>query len=134
MSDRMSKNDRSHTMSRMLSKGNLSTELKLADLMKDHQIKGWRRQATELPGQPDFIFERRKVALFIDGCFWHGCPRCKLWPKSNVEYWTKKILGNRERDKLVKKDLERSGWTVMRFWEHQLDNYSWVVKKIKRII
>jgi DNA mismatch endonuclease (patch repair protein) len=83
-----------------------------------------------MPGRPDFVFKKQSLALFIDGCFWHGCLKCNLRPKTNIKYWAKKIQRNRNRDKIVKKQLEQEGWTVIRIWEHQLDNFYWLVRKI----
>ncbi|PIW79582.1 MAG: very short patch repair endonuclease, partial [Parcubacteria group bacterium CG_4_8_14_3_um_filter_48_16] len=80
---------------------------------------------------PDFIFQKEKVAIFIDGCFWHGCPRCKTQPKTNAEYWKLKIANNQKRDKEVKKQLIRDGWKVFRFWEHEIKkNPNRVMNKI----
>ncbi len=87
-----------------------------------------------MPGRPDFVFPKKRLALFIDGCFWHGCPKCKLIPKTNIEYWAKKIRGNRERDKTIKKQLEQKRWTVIRIWEHQLENSQWTVRKIRKAL
>lgn len=129
----MSKESRSFTMSRIRSKGNASTEMKMVELLRKNQITGWRRQFN-LPGRPDFVFPKKRLALFIDGCFWHGCPKCKLIPKTNIEYWAKKIRGNRERDKTIKKQLEQKRWTVIRIWEHQLENSQWTVRKIRKAL
>lgn len=70
-------------------------------------------------GKPDFVWPKRKVALFIDGCFWHGCPRCmqRLQSKSNVDFWQAKVIGNRRRDVRVSRKLRRNGWKVLRVWE-----------------
>lgn len=82
-------------------------------------ISGWRMHAKEVAGKPDFAFSREKVAVFIDGCFWHGC-RCKTIPESNREFWLTKIVNNRQRDKKVSRLLKKGGWTVLRFWEHEM--------------
>jgi len=71
-------------------------------------------------GKPDFGNKSRKIALFFDGCFWHACPEHFKMPKSNVEFWAKKMAANRRRDKKVTATLRRRGWTVMRIWEHEL--------------
>lgn len=67
----------------------------------------------------DLVFRRERVAVFVDGCFWHGCPMHKKVPATNVEYWTKKMARNRQRDSRIDEDLRRAGWTVIRIWEHE---------------
>lgn len=74
------------------------------------------------PGQrrrPDIVFPRAKVAVFSDGCFWHGCPEHATWPKANAEFWREKIESNQRRDRDTDRVLERAGWTVVRVWEHE---------------
>jgi DNA mismatch endonuclease (patch repair protein) len=85
----------------------------------------WRRGlryrlAAKLPGKPDITFGRSKVAIFVDGCFWHGCPQHSVRPKTNAEFWRKKIAQNRLRDAQVTAMLRNSGWRVVRIWEHQI--------------
>ena len=73
-----------------------------------------------LPGKPDFVFQRARVAVFVDSCFWHGCRwHCRM-PNSNVEYWNAKINGNKKRDREVTREYRRTAWTVFRIWEHSL--------------
>jgi len=129
----MSSIDRSFTMSRIKSSGNVSTELAMIAIMHQSGIKGWRRNQ-RVYGKPDFVFWKQRIALFIDGCFWHGCPKCKLTPKSNTEYWGTKISHNRRRDRDVTKELQSKGWQVIRFWEHSLLRPRWVSKKLQSII
>lgn len=74
------------------------------------------RVHAKLPGRPDIVFHGRKVAVFCDGCFWHGCPKCGLVPKKNRPYWVEKIRRNQARDRLVAEQLGRDGWKVLRFW------------------
>jgi DNA mismatch endonuclease (patch repair protein) len=107
---------RSLTMRAVRSANNKSTELKLIDYFKKNKIIGWRRNY-KLPGKPDFVFPRRKIALFADGCFWHGHNCRGLNPKTNKEYWDKKISRNKNRDKEVNKLLRSKGWEVIRVWE-----------------
>jgi len=106
-------------MAAIRSSGNQDTELKLVALFKIHGITGWRRKQRVF-GKPDFIFRKQKVAVFVDGCFWHGCPRCYRRPKSNRKFWDAKITRNRIRDRRVKSVLRNEGWQVLRFWEHDL--------------
>lgn len=80
------------------------------------------RVAFKVPGLPrrtiDVAFPRKKVALFIDGCFWHGCPQHGVQPKNNADWWHAKLQGNAERDRSTDDHLQRNGWTVIRIWEH----------------
>lgn len=117
--DTLSKKDRSKLMSLVKSGNNKSTELKLARALRDNDIVGWRRRQS-LIGTPDFVFKELKVAVFVDGCFWHGCPKCRRLPKSNVVFWKNKIQRNLERDKIVSSTLKRQGWKVIRIWECDL--------------
>ncbi len=91
------------------------------------------RYGVALPGHPDMIFPRRRVALFVDGCFWHGCPECSGVPYQSGEFWAKKIIGNRERDLKVTRDLEALGWTVLRIPEHCLRTKSRFQDTISKI-
>lgn len=69
--------------------------------------------------RPDIAFTRRRVAVFVDGCFWHGCPEHGSWPKSNAEFWREKIEGNARRDREQDEALREAGWDVIRVWEHE---------------
>ena len=119
MPDIFSKRKRSAVMSLIRSRGNAATELRLIALMRAHRITGWRR-GSALPGRPDFVFLKLKLAVFVDGCFWHGCPIHGTQPKSNAAFWRKKISANRTRDRLVTRTLRAQGWRVLRIWEHEL--------------
>ena len=79
------------------------------------------RISAKLPGKPDLTFQSAKVVVFVDGCYWHSCPKHFVMPRSNVKFWKEKIARNIARDKLVTKQLRRSGWLVIRFWEHDID-------------
>lgn len=117
MSDNMTVAQRSRTMSRIRSSGNMTTEVRFATLLRAARLSGWRRKVA-LPGRPDFVFSAARVAVFVDGCFWHGCPRCSLGAKSNQKYWRTKIAGNIARDRRITAQLRVSGWKVVRVWEH----------------
>lgn len=118
MSDSVDKNKRSEVMRAVKSKGNKSTELKLINLFKENGIKGWRR-GYPVKGHPDFVFLNKRIAVFVDGCLWHG-HSCRHWPKSNAEFWRNKIEGNMRHDQQVNKIFESRGWTVLRIWECEL--------------
>jgi DNA mismatch endonuclease, patch repair protein len=73
-----------------------------------------------LPGRPDIVFPRRHLAVFVDGCFWHSCPRHRVWPKTRAGFWRSKLQANQRRDLQVTRRLRASGWRVVRIWEHEL--------------
>lgn len=106
-------------MARIKGRGNEATEQKLARLFRRAPITGWRRHLP-LPGKPDFAFPKQKVAVFVDGCFWHGCPRCYTRPKTNRKFWDKKRADNMARDHRVTRQLRQRGWRVIRIWQHSL--------------
>jgi DNA mismatch endonuclease (patch repair protein) len=110
---------RSEIMSAVRSSGNRATEIVLVKLMRKYRITGWRRRV-RLPGNPDFVFPKLKTAMFVDGCFWHGCCKHCRMPKGNSDYWLPKIAGNKSRDAVVTRTLRRAGWRVIRVWEHEL--------------
>ena len=115
----MTREQRSRNMSAIRSQGNLTTEKRLASALRRHRITGWRRQLP-LPGKPDFVFPKERVAVFVDGCFWHGCPKCHRLPDDNRSYWEEKVQKNRARDRRVARELRGCGWRVIRLWEHSL--------------
>ncbi|MFA5862744.1 MAG: very short patch repair endonuclease [Candidatus Thermoplasmatota archaeon] len=110
---------RSRIMASVRSKNNGTTERKLRAALAGRGLRGWRTCARDLPGSPDFVFPRERVAVFVDGCFWHGCTDKRL-PKTRREFWRAKIARNEERDTHVTAALEAEGWRVLRIWEHEL--------------
>ena len=83
--------------------------------------RGWRyRLNTDILGKPDIVFRNYKILIFVDGCFWHKCPKCYKPPKSNTDYWLKKLQRNVERDIKYNRELREKGWNVLRFWEHEI--------------
>lgn len=120
MADWLSREQRSRNMSRIRSSGNKSTELAFVKIIRAAGISGWRRNI-QLPGKPDFVFRSHHLAVFIDGCFWHGCPRCYRLPKDNRRYWQTKVMSNRRRDRRASRLLRSREWRVLRFWEHLLE-------------
>jgi len=131
MTDVLTREQRTFNMSKIRGK-NTGPEVKLRKLLWSHGIRGYRIHYN-LPGKPDIVFTKKKIAIFIDGCFWHKCPVCFQEPETRKEFWMRKIYSNVERDKKVNEQLKVDGWTVMRFWEHDIrkkpDN---VIKKIKK--
>jgi DNA mismatch endonuclease (patch repair protein) len=117
--DKVSPLVRSQMMSRIRGRENKETELALAKLFRSYRISGWRRNHA-IFGKPDFIFPKFRVVVFVDGCFWHGCPTHGTKPKSNRSYWLNKLSSNIKRDRLVTRTLRKSGWRVIRIWQHEL--------------
>jgi DNA mismatch endonuclease (patch repair protein) len=122
---------RSKNMQAIRAKGNKSTELKMVKLFRENKITGWRRHLP-LPGKPDFTFRKEKLALFVDGCFWHRCPKCYREPKTNAEFWRNKIKTNVKRDRRVTKELRKAGWSVYRIWECQLKKSNRSLARIQK--
>lgn len=120
-------------MSRIRGKGNRDTELALLALLRAHKLTGWRRHLP-LPGKPDFAFRKHKLAVFVDGCFWHCCPQCSNKPANNREFWAKKLAQNVSRDARVNAELEARGWRVLRIWEHELKDAASVVSRVRKAL
>ena len=122
-------------MSRVRGSGNRATEIRAINLFRNHGITGWRRNS-RLPGKPDLIFTRQRLALFVDGCFWHSCPVHAVMPASNREFWMRKLSGNQARDRAVAKLLRSKGWHVLRIWQHELTdkNASRTIRRVKRAL
>jgi DNA mismatch endonuclease (patch repair protein) len=113
---------RSEIMRAVKSKGNSTTEIRLRFALVRAGVKGWEMHPRGFPGKPDFIFRRARVAVFVDGCFWHGCRRCGHIPRSNSSFWAAKIDSNRKRDRVSTRLLRYQCFIVMRFWEHEIKN------------
>ena len=133
MTDVLSHDQRRYNMSRIQAK-NTGPEVKLRKLLYAEGIRGYRIHY-DLPGKPDIVFTKKKIAIFIDGCFWHKCPACFQEPETRKEFWTKKIQSNVDRDKKVNELLKDDGWTILRFWEHDVrKNPDAIVKQISEMI
>lgn len=117
-------------MANIRSERNRTTEMRLIAMLRMHEVKGWRRKQ-RLPGRPDFVFRRERVAVFIDGCFWHSCPTHAREPLQNASYWISKRARNLRRDRQVGRLLSRGGWRVIRIWEHALRNEKRVVNRLR---
>ena len=135
MPDVFTKAKRSEVMSRIRGRGNKDTELALAKLFRAHRITGWRRNQRFF-GKPDFIFSKLKLAVFVDGCFWHGCPKHGTQPKGNRSFWKKKFARNKARDRIVNRTLRQRGWRVLRIWQHELarKNEPRLLQRIQRAL
>lgn len=147
MPDVFTRAKRSDVMSRIRSRGNERTELALVRVFRAHGITGWRRHrmirsadfqigprrigvrhskggvsgdGAAFRVRPDFVFPKSRVAVFVDGCFWHGCPQHATKPRNNAAFWRKKFAANTRRDQLVTRTLRKDGWRVLRIWEHEL--------------
>ena len=119
MADTYDPEKRSAIMRAIRSRGNRSTEMRLVAIFREVGVTGWRRHL-RMAGRPDFVFYRSRLAVFVDGDFWHGNPARFTPPKSNTEFWTTKIAYNRRRDRRNTRELRRKGWTVIRVWESDL--------------
>lgn len=119
MSDIFDSEKRSAIMSKVRSKGNKSTELRLIKYFKENNIHGWRR-GYKVKGHPDFVFLKYKIAIFVDGCFWHGHDCRNTRPSDNAEFWQNKRERNMLHDREITALFEARGWTVIRIWECEL--------------
>src|SRR5664280_2285135 len=119
MPDVFETSKRSEVMSKIRATGNRSTELALIEIMRVNGIKDWRRHQ-DIPGRPDFVFRSSKIAVFVDGCFWHCCPKHCQMPQTNRKFWAEKLAANKKRDREVNRELRSRGWSVVRIWEHEL--------------
>jgi len=135
MSDVFSAKKRSYVMSRIRGRGNRDTELRMIKIFRATQITGWRR-GSMLFGRPDFVFPNIRVAVFVDGCFWHCCrePGHSKLPRNNAAFWQQKLQSNVKRDRLVTRTLRKEGWAVVRVWEHDLRHATRCVRRIKKAL
>jgi len=129
--DVFNKKKRTEIMKSVKSNNNRSTELKLIKIFKENNIKGWIRNYKAL-GKPDFVFLKKKTAVFVDGCFWHGHNCRNITPKDNSDYWDAKRERNRARDELINRRFINRKWNVIRIWECELKelNRELLIKKI----
>lgn len=133
MKDPLSKRERSVLMSKVRNSGNQSTELAVESLLRINKIRGWKKHPKNVIGHPDFFFPATKLAVFVDGCFWHACPKCGRIPKTRVKFWADKIAGNRRRDSRIRRQLSKTGFSVMRIWEHEVSTRN-AVRLLRRIL
>lgn len=119
MPDVVSPEKRKEIMSKVRSNKNKSTELRLIILFRRFGIKGWKRDYP-VKGHPDFVFLPERLAVFVDGCFWHGHDCRNIHPQTNADYWRKKIVHNMEHDQVITTLFQQRGWIVIRVWECSL--------------
>jgi DNA mismatch endonuclease (patch repair protein) len=124
---------RSKTMSAIRGKDNRTTELCFRMALVRVGIKGWETNTEDLAGKPDFFFRKKRLAIFVDGCFWHGCPKCGHYPKTRSSFWKMKILRNKERDRKNRENLRRRGIRVVGIWEHSLKDPKKLDLKVKML-
>lgn len=135
MADNLSPEDRRRTMQAVKGRAT-SIERRLWAMLAGMRLRGWRKNAQDLPGKPDIAFDALKVAIFVDGCFWHGCPTCQRpLPQTRTEYWRGKIERNVQRATQANRQLQTQGWLVMRFWEHEVLRTPRAVRqRLKRLL
>src|SRR2546430_2259986 len=121
--DILSREQRSKLMSKVRARGNRSTERKLRYSFVRNALSGWVLHPT-IEGRPDFLFTKQRLVIFVDGCFWHHCPKClRPLPKGNARYWSGKIRSNVLRRNKVARQLRRRGYGILRVWEHELRDH-----------
>ena len=130
MADVFDKEMRSAVMRKVRSKGNKSTELRLIKVFAEQGIKGWRRNYP-VKGHPDFVFPKKRIAVFVDGCFWHGHDCRNTRPKQNEDFWSAKRKRNVTRDIAITKLFEKRSWTVLRIWECELSKKNLQILYVK---
>lgn len=124
--DALTKQERSAHMARVRGCGNRSTELPVVELLQADGVEGWELHPSDIPGRPDIVFRKLNLALFVDGCFWHGCPVCKRrTPRTRSDFWSAKIASNRRRDGRTTRTLRSQGYRVLRLWEHSIRAGRW---------
>ena len=132
MTDVMTPQQRSRCMSRIRGKDTGPEIL----VRKSLWHAGLRYRVNDsLPGKPDIAFRSAKVAIFVDGCFWHGCPLHRVRPKANAEFWDRKFWQTMRRDREVNEKLRSLGWKVLRYWEHEVDtDLKRITAEVKRTL
>lgn len=134
MRDLLSRSDRSDHMASIRRRDAKSTELAVRAALRQERIVGWVRCEKRIKGQPDFFFPSRRVAVFVHGCFWHACSKCKRrTPRSRHRFWQEKLDGNRRRDQRIVRGLRAQGLHAVTIWEHEISGRQWV-PRLRRIL
>lgn len=135
--DNLTPEDRRKTMQAVKGKGT-KLEKRLFSMLAGMGLRGWRKNVNNIIGKPDVIFVVSKVAIFVDGCFWHGCPYCqRKLPETNQAYWKRKITRNIQLARQHNRQLRSEGWIILRIWEHEINNKTLrksIRRKIRRAI
>lgn len=131
MADVFSKSKRSSIMSKVKSCGNEATELRLMRIFGEFGISGWRRRV-KVFGSPDFVFPAARLAVFVDGCFWHGCKKHGGIPGTNRAFWLNKLDRNKKRDRSVNRTLRELDWRILRIWQHELREPRKVARRVEQ--
>lgn len=131
--DTVDKETRSRVMAAVHSNGT-KLEQKLIALLGEAGIANFVCNEKSLPGKPDLAFMGARVAVFLDSCFWHGCPKHLRRPSSNDIYWRAKIDNNVKRDRRNRAQLRGMGWSVLRIWEHDLGKSTLIVSRVQRAL
>ena len=153
VTDVIDKLNRSQVMASIRGRGNRSTEPAMVQLLREARTVGCRphvelrpkltaediecsagRNASRIRTRPDFVFRSVKGALFVDGCFWHGCPLHSTAPLQNAKFWSAKLSRNVQRDRVQMLALENAGWRVIRVWEHELRDHDALKKRLVRVL
>jgi len=161
MVDKLTPEKRSAVMAKIRGRNNQATDVRLARLLRQSHISGWRRHVRLTAGRrevrsegnlrelgldqapttrprvtrPDFVFAGKRLAVFVDGCFWHSCPKHSNMPQSNRMFWERKLTANKRRDMEITKSLRSAGWAVVRIWEHDLvKRPEWCIRRIGRAL
>lgn len=133
MSDNLKPDDRKRTMQAVKSRGT-KLERRLVAMLAGMGIRGWKKNVASIIGKPDIAFPEQKIAIFVDGCFWHGCLHChRKLPKTNRAYWKRKIKRNVELAEFYNEQLNKAGWTVIRIWEHEINDTFELKSRIKEL-
>jgi len=125
---------RSRTMSAIRGKGNKTTELIIRMALVRAGVSGWEMHPPDIKGKPDFYFRTKRVAVFVDGCFWHGCERCGHTPRTRSEFWKAKFERNQARDLATGTVLKNMRIDVLRIWEHRLKTSEGKAEVVEEII
>lgn len=133
--DTFTKEKRSQNMAAIRARDNKTTEVEFARQLRINKISGWRKHQKGAYGSPDFLFRKEKLAVFVDGCFWHGCKKHCIMPKSNQSYWNPKIERNKKRDRQVNIFYKKKGWKPLRIWEHDIKkNPQKTIQRLKHML
>jgi DNA mismatch endonuclease (patch repair protein) len=134
MPDTVTAEKRSAIMRAVRSRGNRSTEMAVEAVLRRAHIRGWTKHPTDVLGKPDFYFAEKRLAVFVDGCFWHACPKCaRNIPGKHRSFWKDKLGKNRRRDIGLRRKLNALGIGTLRIWEHQLKSARWLARLQSRI-